>query len=468
MNDERKTKKQLIHQLAGLRQRVAELEAAETGRAQAEAKLRRANRALRVLSDCNQAVVRATEEASLRRQVCRILVETGGYRLAWIGFAEQDEARTMRPVAQAGFEEGYLQTLNLTWADTERGRGPTGTAIRSGQPALARNIPTDPNFAPWRAEATRRGYASSLALPLIAGGQTLGALNIYAAEPDAFDAKEISLLTELANDLAFGIATLRTRAEHRRAEAALRDSEARYRSLFDSTRDGLYVIDMQGRYLDANPAACRLLGYSRRELLAMDIFQVRAGYQTLSPEERAQLLARYQTLWQTGTTGYESLLAAKSGTTIPVEMSITPVNYHGRQAVLGAVRDITERKKAEQTLRESEQRLSLIFDTVGDALFLLAVEPNDVFRFESVNRAFLTATGLHEEQIVGRRIQEVIPESAHKLVLGKYKEAIREKKTVTWEEVSAYPSGEKTGLVAVTPAFNREGVCTQVVGSVHD
>ncbi len=87
---------------------------------------------------------------ALLQQICQIVVEKAGYRLCWVGYAEQDEAKTVRPVAQAGFEEGYLKTVNVTWADTERGRGPTGTCIRTGQPSLVKNIATDARFAPWR------------------------------------------------------------------------------------------------------------------------------------------------------------------------------------------------------------------------------------------------------------------------------------------------------------------------------
>ena len=203
-----------------------------TERKQAEEELRRANRALTVLSECNQAVIRATEEPGLLHEICRLIVEVGGYRLAWVGFAEHDEQKTVPPVAQAGYEEGYLDTLNITWADTERGRGPTGTAIRTGEPVIATNILTDPDYAPWRTEATQRGYASSIALPLIAEGQAFGVLNIYAAEPDALEAEEeVKLLTELASDLAFGIVVLRIRAERKRAEEALRKHAERLRTL---------------------------------------------------------------------------------------------------------------------------------------------------------------------------------------------------------------------------------------------
>ncbi|MCK4339033.1 MAG: response regulator [Candidatus Cloacimonetes bacterium] len=209
----------LIHKLE---HKVLKLEKEITERKRAEEALRRVNRARKVLSECNQAVVRSKKESELLHNICELIVKAGGYRLAWVGFAEQDKKKTVRPVAQAGFEKGYLETLNITWKDIERGRGPTGTAIRTGRHYIARNIQTDPNFAPWRDEATKRGYASSIALPLIDNGRTFGALNIYAEEPDAFDAEEVKLLMELADDLAYGIMALRTNVERKRAEENLR------------------------------------------------------------------------------------------------------------------------------------------------------------------------------------------------------------------------------------------------------
>lgn len=198
-----------------VRERTAEL-------AKVNEELRRANRALKTLSECNQSLVRIMDESDLLYEVCRILVEVGGYRLAWVGFAEQDEEKTVYPVAQAGYEKGYLQTLNITWSDSERGRGPTGTAIRTGKPSICRNILGDPKFAPWRDQAVKRGYASSIALPLVTNDWTLGALNIYAVEPDAFDAEELKLLAELKDNLTYGIIALLTRAEREQAEEELK------------------------------------------------------------------------------------------------------------------------------------------------------------------------------------------------------------------------------------------------------
>ena len=189
--------------------------------------LRQASRALKAITECHQALIRATDETELLNEVCRIIVEVGGYRMAWVGYAEADAHKSVRPVAQTGFDEGYVEKLNITWADKARGRGPVGTAIRLGEPVVVRDTLTDRNFDPWRAEAHKRNFRSVLGLPLI----PFGALTIYAAEPNAFDDEEINLLLGLANDLAYGIMALRGRAEQRRVEKALKESEQELRRL---------------------------------------------------------------------------------------------------------------------------------------------------------------------------------------------------------------------------------------------
>jgi PAS domain S-box-containing protein len=198
-----------------------------TERKRAEEELRRLNRALRTISECNQALVRASDESELLKLICEILVDHGGFRMAWVGYVEHDEAKRVRPVAHAGEELGYLSTLNVTWADEPLGRGPTGTAIRTERPSIARNIGGDATFAPWREEALRRGYASSIGLPLIADAK-LGALSLYSSEVDAFDPDEVELLSELANDLAYGVTALRNRSERERAENVLKKTQEQF------------------------------------------------------------------------------------------------------------------------------------------------------------------------------------------------------------------------------------------------
>jgi PAS domain S-box-containing protein len=193
-----------------------------TERKQVEVELRHLNRKLRALSHCNEAMLRARSEDTLLNDICRIVCNEAGYQMVWVGFAQHDAAKTVRPVAWAGFEEGYLARIKLTWEDNLYGRGPTGLAIRSGKSISCQDFMDDPQLAPWRDAAQERGYRSNIALPLKDQNQkTFGALMIYSTEPNTFTDDETSLLEELAGDLAFGITALRARRQREHVEEAL-------------------------------------------------------------------------------------------------------------------------------------------------------------------------------------------------------------------------------------------------------
>ncbi len=193
----------------------------ETAHRELDDSSRRHQRAFNALSEFGGVLVRTTGEQALLDAVCRIFVDVCGYRMCWVGFAENDERKTVRPVAHAGHADGYLALVDAVWADTDRGRGPSGTAIRTGKPVVITDVTTDPNFDPWRSEAVKRGYASLVALPLVTGGTTFGVLRIYAARAAAFDDDEMKLLVALADNLAFGIASLRARTDRDKMTAQL-------------------------------------------------------------------------------------------------------------------------------------------------------------------------------------------------------------------------------------------------------
>jgi signal transduction histidine kinase len=187
--------------------------------------LERVNRALRVLSRSNQALVRAVGEDELLQSVCRTIVEVGEYKLAWVGYREDDFEKTIRPVAHAGEAGGYVDFVKVTWGLTSRGFGPSGTAVRTGQPCIMNCMLSNPAFEPWREEAKRRQFRSMLALPLVSEEHTFGVLNIYSELENAFSDREVELLTELAGNLAYGVIALRTREERRRAEEQLKTAK---------------------------------------------------------------------------------------------------------------------------------------------------------------------------------------------------------------------------------------------------
>lgn len=198
-----------------------------------EEKLNRANRALQLLSASNRALLRARDESSLLHDICRIATEIGGYSLSWIGYKKLDAAQSIRPVAYSGHDEGFLSAANMSWADCNRGRSAMSTAIRAGITQLRPDILNDPQLSYWHEDAGRRNYRSAVALPLQVDGDTIGAIAIYAPEPNAFNDEEVKLLEELASDLSFGIETIRLRTAHEHANARI------HRLAFFDTLTGL-------------------------------------------------------------------------------------------------------------------------------------------------------------------------------------------------------------------------------------
>jgi diguanylate cyclase (GGDEF)-like protein len=188
-------------------------------REQAEAEILRLNRALRTRTAVNRALARASDESSLLQEICRVAVDDCGYRLAWVGYVETGEARTNRPVAYAGFDDGFL-ALPRNWSATERGHR-VYALLEANQPAVTRDVVNDPDY-PFREEARHRGYASVVVLPLRVEGALIGSMHILAAEADAFDEQEVELLMATAADLGYGLGALRARAQAAAAEETIR------------------------------------------------------------------------------------------------------------------------------------------------------------------------------------------------------------------------------------------------------
>jgi len=224
-------------------------------RKKAQAIARNSTRALTTLSDVNRNLVHASNEDELLQAICRVIVNQQGYHMAWVGYLEQDGGKTIRPVAKAGFEEGYLVTAGIVYADTERGRGPTGRAARSGQTQVAQNIQTDASMLLWRAEAAKRGYNSSIALPLSNDDRVFGVLTIYADQANAFSQDETALLKEMAEDLAFGVISLRTRQQRDHAIEQVRDHLAILESNLEDTIKAIAtMVEMRDPYTAGHEA----------------------------------------------------------------------------------------------------------------------------------------------------------------------------------------------------------------------
>ena len=365
--------------------------------ANVEEALRKAQRAVRAMREVHRAFARATDESQFLSEVCRIIVEVAGYRLAWIGFAEQDERRSVRPVAQHGYEEGYLKSVEITWDDTAQGGGPTGTAIRMGKPWVASDILTDPSFRPWRDEAIRRGYASSSAVPLIAEGETLGALNLYAAEADAFNAEEVELLAELAGCIAQSIAVLRMRKDRQREKEALADSEAKFGVLFQLASDAVFLME-RDRFVDCNSRTLELYGCTREQILGHTPFDFSPPKQPDGRCSAERALEKIDAALAGTPQFFEWKHRRLDGSLFDVEVSLSRAEIGDQWHVLAVVRDITERKQAERELRQSEERHRGLIESLHEGVWV--IDENACTTF--VNPRMAEMLGYTAEEMLGR------------------------------------------------------------------
>lgn len=304
-----------------------------------EEALQRLNRELLAISNCNQILIRAVDEKDLLIDICRIICEEAGYSLAWVGYPEHDTDKTIRPVAWAGTKDKSLLETQISWADTEYGQGASGRAVRKGEIFCIDDFTKDPAALPWRDIALKHGFQSCIALPLADENKhVFGVLNIYSAETNAFPVEERRLLSELADDLAFGIVTLRRRIEHDRAAEQIRIAATAFEA-----QEGIIITDAQKRILRVNAAFTEITGYSSEEAVG-------ATPSILKSDRHDDDF--YQKMWdsisQNGVWQDEIWNRRKNGEIYPEWLNITAVMKDCGEVThyVGTMTDITERKAA--------------------------------------------------------------------------------------------------------------------------
>lgn len=359
-----------------------------TGRKRAEEAKSRAIRALHMLNGCDAIMIRATDETKLMEDACRAIVDIGGYRMAWVGIAEKDAAKSVRPIAWAGVNGDYVGQAEVSWnEEDERGRGPTGVAIRTGRQVIARDTQSDPDFAPWRKQAMERGYRSSATLPLRDVGAVYGALMVYSGDSDAFDAEEMQLLAELADNLAFATASLRTRAALQRSEQATALGEERYRLLVRASAQMVWMTDPAGNVIDF-PEWRDFTGQTLEEVAG-------SGWtNALHPDDRAPALAAWHKAIEVKAPSYiEYRLRHRDGTYHDIESRGVPLLLPDGsiREWIGTCTDVTKRKQAEAHFYAAQERYRQMFEQSRDAVMSLAPP---AWKFTSANHAALEMFGV--------------------------------------------------------------------------
>ncbi|WP_411880089.1 PAS domain S-box protein [Polaromonas sp. YR568] len=339
-----------VFNASGVLERVVGTARDITERKLAELALASTNRALQMLSRSCIAINRMDEEAELLAEVCRVAVDVGGYRMAWVGYAQNDAGRSIQPMAHAGDDDGYLAAIRLSWRDDDvTGQGPAGQAVRTGQPQQTGDIGLIDSRFYWNADALRRGYMSAICLPLRDGPRSFGVLCLYSGEAQNFGADEVKLLQELADNLAFGVIGLRVRLERRRSQEAERQAVIKIReqaSLLDRAQDAIMVRNLDRTIRFWNKGAERLYGWTAGEVLGKTMEDLMYS----DPQVLIDGMAR--TLASNGDWSGEIEQRARDGSLVCIEARWTVVrDEQGRvNGVLGTNTDIRERKRAREEI----------------------------------------------------------------------------------------------------------------------
>jgi PAS domain S-box-containing protein len=306
----------------------------------AEKEIENLKRMYATLSGINHAIIHAKTREELFEEACEVAVEKCRFKMAWIGVVEGSE---IKPVAACGDVAGYLDKIKISVGDVPSGGGPTRKAIKEGRIVINPDTRINPEVEPWRDEMLKRGYLSSVAIPLWEGGSVIGVFNLYASEPGFFDREEIALVEQLAQDISFGL-------EHIKKLEELRESELRYRMLVETSPFSV-VLCSEGRIVYANPAAVKLAeASSLEELLDKHVLEfVLPKYHSLA-QERIKRMERGEIAPPA-----EMELSTLRGNVIIAEVIGSLIIYRGKPVIQLVIRDITEHKKAEERIKELSQ-----------------------------------------------------------------------------------------------------------------
>ena len=389
--------------------------------------------------------------------LARVFEAQAGGMLASILLLE-DGAR-VRHVAAPSLPDVFIQAID--GQPIGPNQGSCGTAAYLKQPVIVSDIAADPRWASYRDAALAVGLRACWSVPILDPDQeVLGTFALYYKKPRK-PTKGLLALAAHASHLAT------VAIQHRRQQDAILESEARARLIVESALDAHVLMDSDGIVTRWNARATTIFGWTTEQAVGHRLSEL------IIPERfRAQ---HEQGLRHYKATGVgpilnqriEIMAVHRDGREVAVELAVAPIQRGDRVMFSAFIQDLTASKRAAEALHESQQHLTLVYDHVADVLFQLQVERAG-YRFVAVNPAFTAATGLEPGQVIGKLVHEVIPEPSLSLVLGKYAEALQTRKTLRWQETTAYPAGTRYGDVAVTPVYDAHGQAKYLVGSVRD
>ncbi len=364
---------------------------------QVQRRLQRLNRSLQAIGAANSVLVRATSEAELLQGFCDALVAPTGHRLVWVGMVVPGNP-VLKMAASAGVATGYTENILVRCDDTPEGRGPSGSAVRTGRPQVCHDFNTEERMGPWRERAGKHGIRSCVALPLHSPSGVMGAVAIYSGESHRFDEEEVKLLTELTGDLAFGIEALRARAALAEAQDTLAKQGELLRRVLADQNEFICRFRPDGTLTYVNDAFVRFFGGSAETLLntswrpmaaADDLPRIEAHLASLTPANPIMVI--------------ENRVLNAAGEMRWVQFQNRALfNADGTlQETQSVGRDVTERKLMEDRMAELVTRANR-FARALDQLATYIYMKDEAGRYFYANQLTLDFFGVTAEQLIGK------------------------------------------------------------------
>ncbi len=426
-------------------------------------------RALLATNNCNQALLYTTDEIELLQKICNIMVDIGGYRMAWAGYAELDEAKSVRAVALAGFDDGYIEAVRE--ADASLGLGPTGLAIRTGEPCIIRDIRHELRFKPLLTQALERGYASVQSVPLKTDHGVIGAITIYSATPDAFDSEESKLLRALTDNIAYGIAMLRSRKKSELAEEALRKSERNFRSITEQIAEVVYVADSRGMLTFVSPLIEKVFGFRSDEFIGHHF----SDYMAEEDIPEALRLYNHTLLHQEKNLVAEFKFKKKDGSLFDGEVHWQYYEDQAISGMIGLIRDISDRKQQERIRQENERKLlenqlflQGIFNDVNFSVFVVDVLPDGTYRYKEHEAVNAKLIGLLHLDFSGKTPEEAFGAEAAKAIHHKYDACIQAGTPIQYTEYVPFLGKDMWWETALHPVRDASGHIFRIIGTTNE
>jgi len=371
-----------------------------TERKKAEEKIYNINRLYAVLSQVNQAVVRIKDKQKLLQKICNIAIEYGKFKLAWIGFVDE-KTKLVKPVAFSGEGSDYLKNIKISITDELTGKGPTGRAILERRSIIFNDLENNPDYKPWRKQAIGKGYRSSAAFPIWLYNNVIGALNLYAIEPDFFDKDEIKLLEENALDISFALEKFEEEDKRLEIEKELKMERNNLLNILESMKEGVYIIDQEYKLQYVNSYLQKGFGLFKEQ----KCFKYLYDRKKICPWCKNKDVIKGKTIRQ-------EWFSKKDGKTY--DIIDTPLkNIDGSVFKLSILRDITDRKKAEEALQKSEKKYHTLIESLEEGIE--SVDENENFIF--VNRAICNTLGYSKKELLQMNLKDIIvPEDHQKLL----------------------------------------------------